>query len=394
MKIVFLSHPSFLGHQSMPRFTNMLRSGMEQRGHQVEVLSPIEKFSRIGVPGFIKKWLQYIDQYVVFVLKLRRKLKTYDKDTLFVITDHALGPWVPLVKDRPHVIHCHDFLAQRSALGQIPENRTGWTGRSYQAFIRKGYSAGRNFISVSKHTRQDLHEFLGYVPPISEVVYKGLDKKYSAADQGQSRAALQSFLRVNVSDGYILHVGGNQWYKNRVGVIHIYNAWRKLNDQKLPLLLFGETPDAQLKAAKDSSPYNQDIYFATNADDTMIRYAYSGATLLLFPSLAEGFGWPIAEAMACGCIVVTTHEAPMTEVGEDVAQYIPRMPHDLAGFPHWTKQCAEVVDSVVQLSPQERSKIVGEGYRTIKRFDIAVTLTRIEEIYKNCVLTMSYSTEP
>ena len=50
---------------------------------------------------------------------------------------------------------------------------------------------------------------------------------------------------------------------------------------------------------------------------------YSGAELLLFPSLEEGFGWPIIEAQASGCRVVTTGKAPMTEVGGNAAFYLP-----------------------------------------------------------------------
>ena len=53
-----------------------------------------------------------------------------------------------------------------------------------------------------------------------------------------------------------------------------------------------------------------------------LRALYSRAKSLLFPSLAEGFGWPIAEAQACGCPVVTTGRPPMTEVGGDAAIYI------------------------------------------------------------------------
>jgi glycosyltransferase involved in cell wall biosynthesis len=273
-------------------------------------------------------------------------------------------------------------------LGQIPENVTGWTGQQYQAFIRRGYSAGKNFISVSKHTREDLHEFLGHVPPISEVVYNGLNKKYNAAGIKESQTALESALSISVKQSFILHVGGNQWYKNRVGVVRIYNAWRKSSRTTLPLLLIGESPDAQLTTARNESPYKEDVHFVTNVDDNIVRYAYSAATLLLFPSLAEGFGWPIAEAMACGCVVVTTNKAPMTEVGENAALYIPSMPHDSTAMVNWSEECAEVVESVVRFSPQERAQIVNEGYQTIKRFDLSETLPHIENIYERCISSM------
>ena len=53
---------------------------------------------------------------------------------------------------------------------------------------------------------------------------------------------------------------------------------------------------------------------------------------LLFPSLAEGFGWPVAEAQACGCPVVTSNRAPMTEVGGLAATYIDPLDHESAAM--------------------------------------------------------------
>jgi hypothetical protein len=143
LKLVFFTHPSFIGSQSMPRYATLLAEGMKRRGHQVELWYPQAGFFRLPSPSLLKKWLGYIDQYIVFPKQVRRRIKKCSPDTLFVFTDHALGPWVPLVSDRPHIIHCHDFLAQRSALGKFIANPVSWTGRQYQAFIRKGYKKGK-----------------------------------------------------------------------------------------------------------------------------------------------------------------------------------------------------------------------------------------------------------
>ena len=148
----------------MPRYANMLAKGLEDRGHSVRVWMPASWFSSLPFPSSIKKWLGYLDQYIIFPVLVRMRLMRCDDDTLFVFTDQALGPWVPLVANRPHVIHCHDLLAQQSALGLLAGNRVGWTGRKYQAYIRKGFSRGKNFISVSQKTRDDLHELLNTTP--------------------------------------------------------------------------------------------------------------------------------------------------------------------------------------------------------------------------------------
>ena len=101
MNLVFFTHPEFLGQKSMIRFANMLTSGMRQRGHRVENWFPIPIFFRFPCPDFLRKWFGYIDQYVLFPLAYRRKIKATPKDTLFVFADQALGPWVPLVLTVP-----------------------------------------------------------------------------------------------------------------------------------------------------------------------------------------------------------------------------------------------------------------------------------------------------
>jgi glycosyltransferase involved in cell wall biosynthesis len=102
---------------------------------------------------------------------------------------------------------------------------------------------------------------------------------------------------------------------------------------------------------------------------------------MLFPSLAEGFGWPIAEAMASGCLVITTNEAPMIEVAGAAGFKISRRPVNAAEHLAWTKSAANKVEEVLRLSPGEKEKEVEKGIKNIKRFDSVKALDNIEAIY-------------
>lgn len=383
MNLVFFTHPLFLASLSMPRFAHMLAEGMRERGHRVTVWSPQPCFFKLPVPQRTKKWMGYLDQFMVFPARVKSQLKTCPPHTLFIFSDQALGPWVPLVANRPHVIHCHDFLAQRSALGQIPENPTGWTGRRYQEMIRYGYTKGKHFISVSEKTKDDLHYFLPGQPLTSEVVYNGLNQSFKPIDPVFARASLEKRIGLDVSEGYILHVGGNQWYKNRNGVIEIYNAWRRQSQQKLPLLLIGQSPSSNLLKVYAQSPYQDDIHMISNLEDEWVRLAYAGAAVFLFPSLAEGFGWPIAEAMASGCPVITTAEAPMSIVAGKAGFLIPRRPRQLTESQSWAEAAARLVQEVVSFSPRERDAAIRAGLQSTSRFDTKTALDRIEVIYSN-----------
>ncbi len=369
----------------MPRFTRLLADGMKERGHEVKLWTAKPFFFHLPAPKIFKKWLGYIDQFIVFPGKVKKDLKDCAPNTMFVFIDQALGPWVPLVSNRLHIIHCHDFLAQRSAFGELPENAVSLTGKTYQAMIRRGFRKGRNFISVSKKTRQDLHEFLRIQPDFSEVVYNGLNFPFETLNPYESRKHLSEKTGLELLSGYILHVGGNQWYKNRVGVIELYSAWREKYESVIPLLLVGPEPNKKLIQERSRSPYNKDIHFLTGLDNKEVNYAYSGASVFLFPSLAEGFGWPIAEAMASGCPVITTDEAPMSEVAGKAGFYISRRPFKEEDFNKWKDEASEVINEVLNLSSEERKVVIEAGVQNAHRFDSKKTLDKIEVIYKEMI---------
>jgi len=382
MKIVLFAHPSFLDHQSMPRYANMLLNGMTERDHEVEIWSPKARFYKLPISKSLKKWLGYVDQYIIFPLEVRFKLLGASKDTLFVFTDQALGPWVPLVKNKKHVVHCHDFLALKSALGNIPENPTSFSGKKYQNYIRNGFSKGKNFISISKKTQEDLHELHQGKIVSSAVCYNGLNRPFYPLSSIESRNLLKAKLNIELTDGYIMHIGGNQYYKNRKGVIEIYDFWRGISKKKIPLLLIGSEPSEELSDLHQKSPYKEDIHFVSNLSDEYINNAYSGAVCLLFPSLDEGFGWPIIEAMASGCPVITTNRSPMNEVGGPAAFYIDKRPNDELHLKKWKEDSAKILERLINLDTLQMKELMEKSLKQSQKFTTEHSLNAIEVVYK------------
>lgn len=382
MKIVLFTHPSFLEHQSMPRYANMLLTGMRERGHEVIVWSPKARFYKLPFIKSLKKWLGYVDQYIVFPLEVKLKLLNYSDDALFVFADQALGPWVPLVNNKKHVVHCHDFLALKSALGNIPENPTSSTGKQYQNYIRNGFSKGKCFISISKKTQEDLHQLhLGKIVS-STVCYNGLSRSFQPLFPIEVRRSLGDKLNLSLSDGYIMHIGGNQYYKNRKGVMEIYESWRSTCKKSIPLLMIGSEPTDELIKLQQESPFKDDIHFVTNLSDEDVNAAYSGATCLLFPSLDEGFGWPILEAMASGCLVITTNRSPMDEVGGSAAFYIDKRPSENMFLKKWKDDSVVMLEKVISLNETKRAVMIENSLKQSQKFTTEFSLNAIEVIYK------------
>ena len=385
MRIVLFTHPTFLTSTSMPLFAQMIISGMRSRGHSVQVWSPRSIASRFARGASARKWLGYIDQFVFFPRWVRRALTRQTEPTLYVFADQALGPWVPLVADRPHVVHCHDFLALRSALGEFGQNRVSATGRIYQRYIRRGFRQARRFIAVSESTRRDLHCFVPTSAAHSSVVYNGFNHPFKPMATPEAMVLLADQTTAVLADGFVLHVGGNQWYKNRAGVLQIYAAYVAQCDAPLPLplLLMGAPPTPTLTALADrAKAAGGAVHFIVRPPTEVIEAAYSLARVLLFPSVAEGFGWPIIEAQACGCPVLTTAEAPMTEAGGEVAVYIPRMPEvDSDAQWAWADGCARELQRSLDTSPAMRASRREAGMVRSQQFDAQNTIAQYEAIY-------------
>ena len=380
MKIIFLTHHEHFRGYSMKRYCSFLSDGLQSKGYETKIVSPKAILSKDGMPKKIKKWLRYIDSFLLFPLWLFMESKRLPKSTLYVITDQALGMWMPILKKKNHVVHCHDFTALKSSLGLMKENPISWTGKIYQNLILKGFSSADNFICISKNTQQELVHFLNETPKKIRQIYNALDPMFKPENILQARHYVSQFLDFDVSNGYLMHVGGNDFYKNRTGVIALYDAWRTQTNTPLPLLMIGYEPSEIILKKYQLSTYKEDIYFLIRVENELLLKAYQGCSLFLFPSLTEGFGWPVAEAMASGCLVITTNEAPMNEVGGDAAVYIKRCPSPDKVLP-WANESAKVIESTLNLTEKEHNHIIKKGLNQSKKFSEKPILNQLETFY-------------
>jgi glycosyltransferase involved in cell wall biosynthesis len=382
MKLVIFCHPEFLRSQSMPLFARMLKSGYEARGHDVSIWSPAARCHRLFAAGRYAKWAGYVDQYLLFPRHVRKALKNVATDTMFVFCDQALGPWVPLVKSRPHVVHAHDLLALRSALGEFRENHTSITGRVYQRYIRRGFRQARHFISASKKTRDDLHRFGQVNARSSDVVYNGLNFPYEPMLREEAAKALEAAGHSAPPGGMLLHVGGNQWYKNLRGVLSIYGHYAAKEVDPLPLWCISPPmPSDAVNSALLKMGSRGQVRFSQNVPGHTLQAAYSYARAFLFPSIAEGFGWPLVEAQACGCPVLTTNEPPMSEVAGDAAVYLPRLQFG-QDIDAWGAQGADILATLLSESAENQARRSERGRAWANNFNADRSIDAYLAIYR------------
>ena len=244
------------------------------------------------------------------------------------ITDHSNAIYVSSLKGKPLLLTCNDVIAIRSALGLVPQNATGAAGKLLQKLILRGLKRVPRVACISENTRRELLEVSGRSPAATTVIEMGLNYPYSPMPAEPARTHLRALIGEPRAEralrrGTVLHVGANDWYKNRIGVLRIYSHVRRADPERAPMLILAGKPlDEASQQVLESLDLENDVIKIHGSSNEELRALYSLAEALLFPSLAEGFGWPIAEAQACGCRVVTTGAAPMTQVGGDAAVYI------------------------------------------------------------------------
>lgn len=164
-------------------------------------------------------------------------------------------------------------------------------------------------ICISKFTLSQINK-LGVDTKKCKVIYCGIDHNLFKPCPSEQ-----------YSFDYILAVGSEEPRKNMVNILKCFKELKK-DFPGLKLLKLGYVSPQNRKKTMhyvNKLKLEKDIIFIDFIEEKKLPEIYSGAKLLLFPSLLEGFGYPIVEAMACGCPVVTSNINPMLElVGEQV----------------------------------------------------------------------------
>jgi glycosyltransferase involved in cell wall biosynthesis len=320
MNVLLISNYLPDQQESMLRYARLLERELASRGIAVSVVYPPALLTRLtGRSGAFGKWAAYIDKYVLAGSALRAKVRWAD---VVHVCDHSNSMYLKLAGAKPAVITCHDLLAVFAAEGRFAGVSVGGTGRLLQRWIADGLLHARHVLCVSHKTAEDMRELAAanhMASPSLSVVHHPLNWNYHPVPVATAHTLLA---RMGLAPGtpYVLHVGSNSWYKNRLAVVRIFASLRGHTAfAEAHLLLAGKPWDEDLTQAVAASGCEGVIHNAGEVSNDELRALYSAAALFLFPSREEGFGWPIREAQACGCLVATTNRGPMTEVAGSAA---------------------------------------------------------------------------
>lgn len=362
MRVLLVANYKPDRQRSMARYADLLHTELRKRGYAAEVIHPARLAARlVGNENPFYRWLAYLDKFVFFPPVLWLRARRMD---LVHVCDHSNSFYLGWTGKTPSLITAHDALAIRSALGHFPQNPTRWSGVRFQRWILRGLAAARNMVCVSQKTRRDFEALLPGDTKMT-VIPNPLSPNFSPA-QPEDIAAMRASCGLAAEDEYLLHVGKSGWYKNRPGVFRIVTELRKFpRFSQIKLVIAGESTPNELKQISG-------VIQSPTPSDQQLRALYSGALALLFPSLEEGFGWPVLEAQACGCPVITSARSPMTEVAGGAAILID--PEDALAA------AAEIASRINDLDSVKRA-----GLENVRNYSVDNAMDRYCEVYQEII---------
>lgn len=284
-------------------------------------------------------------------LRLSWEMARHAPDLLFV-PSHVL----PAVHPRRSVVTVHD-------LGYLyyPEAHPTLSRWYLDLSTRYNARVATRVIADSAATQRDLMARYGIPAAKITVVYPGRDPAIAPVRDGARLAA--TLARYRLAPGYILYVGTLHPRKNLTRLVEAYALLRQQPPPRggwPPLVLAGKRGWMydRLRARVRELGLEREVIFPGYVPQADLAALYSGAACLAMPSLYEGFGLPVLEAMACGVPVVAADASSLPEVAGDAALLV--APTDVTG---WAAALARLLVE----APLQR-ELVARGFEQAARF--------------------------
>lgn len=218
---------------------------------------------------------------------------------------------IPLHKKTKLVATVHD-LAAFSVDGKYDRSRMVFNRRMVPSMIRNA----DHVIAVSHATKDDLVRLIDVPEEKISVIYSGIDQDLFRPLPGPEARERLSMIH-GLNHPFFVYVSRLEYpAKNHIRLIEAFERFKMENDSAHQLVFAGADWSGAdiIRARASESPVKNDIIFLGFVPAKSLPLLYSGCDLMVFPSLFEGFGFPIVEALACGASVICSNTSSMKEI--------------------------------------------------------------------------------
>ena len=320
---------------------------------------PLDRIARTTLCQSNKRWRLSVLLNTYSQRAMDQQLHAHNG--LFHATDHLLPP---LAHTRS-VFTLHDLTALK-----FPTAHTQLNRRFLQLMLPRFLRAADIVIADSHSTKRDALQLYHLSADRVRVVHLGVDARFKPINTVSARGVRE---RYHLPERFILAVGTIEPRKNLIVLLEAYHGLRQHN------------PDVQLviagKRGWHSEPFFERLQALGLMDqvqllgfvaDENLPALYSLAEVFAFPSIYEGFGLPVLEAMACGAPVICSDTSSLPEVVDEAA--ILRPPTDVRA---WTQALSQLTADIAQ-----RAELRARGLKQAARFTWENTARETYEVYR------------
>ena len=233
-----------------------------------------------------------------------------------------------------------------------------------------GLKKARRIIAISSSTKNDLIRYLHIPEEKIIVIYPRIDEIFKGLD---SKRILNIKKTQFPKRKLILYVGSYLPNKNLPAVLQAFQkAKRKMNNLTLVIVNEKNKLPSEYKTLIESLNIEKSIHFTGYVSDQKLVELYNMADVLLFPSLYEGFGLPVLEAMRCGTPVVAARNSSLQEIGDEAVLFTGNTAEELAGS----------IEELLSFSNHQRVQLIKKASHWEQQFTWDKTAQQTIEVYK------------
>ncbi len=240
-----------------------------------------------------------------------------DRLDLFHATHYVIPPLyraraVVTIHDIIHLLY-PQFLPNRAALLYA------------RVMIRRALRRADRIITVSYNSKRDLVDYFGIAPARIDVVYNGVARLFHPNIGREERDRVEA--KYGLPRPYLLFLGGEKPHKNVRNVIRAYGEARRERALPHALVLAGPMPKnrSRVEALIAALELDSRVFRTGVVAEEDLPGLFAGADAFLYPTLYEGFGLPVVEAMACGVPVLTSSTSALQEIAGGYAYMVDPM---------------------------------------------------------------------
>ena len=314
--------------------------------------------------------LQWLLDRVLLPRRIRR-----DRIEIFHATEITSIPRLERRSASARVwVHVHDlipFIFWKETLQTVP--------RDYAYALQRAVERIRTsdlIITVSQYSKKDICQFVQVPESQVQVIYQGCSESLTPLEAEQAKAQLRT--KYDLADPFLFYVGGSDSRKNLEWLVR---AFAQIQREGYPgrLVLAGETFQwdfqevRKLRGQIEKLGLESEILFPGYVPDGELSLFYAACDLFVFPSLYEGFGLPVLEAMKCGAPVLASRVSSIPEVGGEAVLYFD------------PKREETLVSAFFQLYGDEGKleQLREKGLKRAARFSWRKAAEQMQQLYEN-----------